>query len=85
MVLKTNLENYQGIAFGTKLDQPIYFNVRGTDIKCSEEVNLLGIYIDYVMYIIAPHLQYKEAITKFNLPTIKDRLDILNSNFSEIL
>ncbi len=38
-----------------------------------------------VMYIIAPHLQYKEAITKFNLPTIKDRLDIVNSNFSEIL
>ncbi len=32
------------------------------------------------MYIISPHLQYKEAITKFNLTTIKDRLDILNSN-----
>ncbi len=34
------------------------------------------------IYIIAPHLQYhefKEAITKFNLPTIC--LDILNSNF----
>ncbi len=31
------------------------------------------------IYIIAPHLQYKEAITKFNLPTIKDHLDILNS------
>ncbi len=30
--------------------------------------------------ITAPHLQYKEAITKFNFPTIKDRLDILNSN-----
>ncbi len=37
------------------------------------------------MYIIAPHVQYKEAITEFNLPTIKDCLDILNSNFSEIL
>ncbi len=37
------------------------------------------------IYIIAPHLQYKEAITKFNLPTFKDRLDILNSKFSEIL
>ncbi len=24
------------------------------------------------IYIIAPHLQYKKAITKFNLPTIKD-------------
>ncbi len=33
------------------------------------------------IYIIAPHLQYKEAITKFNLPTIKDCLDILNSKF----
>ncbi len=33
------------------------------------------------MYIISPHLQYKEAITKFNLPTIKDCLDIVNSNF----
>ncbi len=33
------------------------------------------------IYIIAPHLQYKEAFTKFNLPTIKDRLDILNSKF----
>ncbi len=32
------------------------------------------------MYIIAPHLQYKEAITKLNLPTIKDHLDIINSN-----
>ncbi len=37
------------------------------------------------MHIIAPHLQYKEAITNFNFPTIKDRLEILNSNFSEIL
>ncbi len=37
------------------------------------------------MYIIAPHLQYKEAITKFNLPNIKDPLDILNSMFSVIL
>ncbi len=37
------------------------------------------------MYIIAPHLQYKEVITKFNLPTIKDHVDILNSIFSEIL
>ncbi len=34
-----------------------------------------------VIYIIAPHLQYKEAITKFNLPMIKDRLDILNSKY----
>ncbi len=33
------------------------------------------------IYIIAPHLQYKEVITKFNLPTIKDHLDILNSKF----
>ncbi len=33
------------------------------------------------MYIIAPHLQYKEVITKFNLSTIKNRSDILNSNF----
>ncbi len=33
------------------------------------------------IYIIAPHLQYKEAITMFNLPTIKDCLDILNSIF----
>ncbi len=33
------------------------------------------------MYIIDPHLQYKAAITRFNLPTIKDRLDILNSDF----
>ncbi len=33
------------------------------------------------MYILAPHLQYKETITKFNLLTIKDQLDI-NSNFS---
>ncbi len=32
------------------------------------------------MYIIAPHLQYKEAITKFNLLTIKDHLDIRNIN-----
>ncbi len=39
----------------------------------------------HAMYIIAPHLQYKQAITKFNLPTIKDRLDILNSTFSYIL
>ncbi len=31
------------------------------------------------IYIIAPHLQYKEATTKFNLPTIKEHLDILNS------
>ncbi len=31
------------------------------------------------IYIIAPHLQYKETITKFNLATIKDRLDIFNS------
>ncbi len=37
------------------------------------------------MCIIAPHLQYKEAITKLNLPTIKDCLDILNSTFYEIL
>ncbi len=35
----------------------------------------------HAIYILAPHLQYKEAISKFNLPTIKDRLDILNSNF----
>ncbi len=33
------------------------------------------------MYIIAPLLQYKEAITKFNLPTINDHLDILNGNY----
>ncbi len=33
------------------------------------------------IYIIAPHLQDKEAITKFNLPTIKDQLDILNTKF----
>ncbi len=33
------------------------------------------------IFIIAPHLQYKEAITKFSLPTIKDHLDILNSKF----
>ncbi len=31
------------------------------------------------IYIIAPHLQYKEAISKCNLPTIKDHLNILNS------
>ncbi len=35
----------------------------------------------HAKYIIAPYLQYKEAITKFNLPTIKDCLDILNSTF----
>ncbi len=33
------------------------------------------------IYITAPHLQYKEAITKFNLRTIKDHLDILNSKY----
>ncbi len=33
------------------------------------------------IYIIATHLQCKEAITRFNLPTIKDCLDILNTNF----
>ncbi len=40
------------------------------------------------MYIIAPHLQYNEAITKFILPTIIHRLDILvifSVMFSEIL
>ncbi len=39
-----------------------------------------------VIYIMAHHFQYKEAITKFNLPTIKDLFDIFNSNlFSDIL
>ncbi len=33
------------------------------------------------IYIIATYLQYKEAITKFNLPTINDRLDIRNSKY----
>ncbi len=33
------------------------------------------------MYIIAPHLQYKETITNFNLPIIKDSLGILNNIF----
>ncbi len=35
------------------------------------------------MYIIhvAPHMQHKEVITKINLPTMKDHLDNLNSNF----
>ncbi len=44
--MKANPERYQGIAFRTKTDRPISFNVRGTDIKCSKEVKLLGIYID---------------------------------------
>ncbi len=34
------------------------------------------------MYVITSHMQYKKAITKFNLPTIKYHLD--NSNCSEI-
>ncbi len=44
--MKANPEKYQGIAFGTKPDQPKKINVRGTDIKYSKEVKLLGIYID---------------------------------------
>ncbi len=39
----------------------------------------------HAIYIIAPQVQYEEAIRKFNLPTIKDHLDILNSKFSDIL
>ncbi len=47
--MKANPEKYQGIAFGTKPDRPTYFNVRGTDIKCSKEVKLLGIFIDFAL------------------------------------
>ncbi len=32
-----------------------------------------------IMYIIVPLLQYKEAITKFNSPTCKEQIDILNT------
>ncbi len=44
--MKANPKTYQEIAFGTKPHRPTYFNMWGTDIKCSKEVKLLGIYID---------------------------------------
>ncbi len=54
--MKANPEKCQGIAFGTKPDRPTYFNVRGTDIECSKEIKLLGIYID-------PGLTFNKQIT----------------------
>ncbi len=51
-----------------------------TDLKCGPYVGnihakaLKRLYF-HSIYIIAPHLQYKEAITKSNLPTIKDCLE----------
>ncbi len=40
------VQNYLRIAFRTKPEWPTSFNMRGTDIECSKEVKLLGIYID---------------------------------------
>jgi len=44
--MKANPDKYQCIVFGSKQDKPTSFTVKGMDIKCSKEVNLLGIHID---------------------------------------
>ena len=46
--MQANTEQFQAIAMGNKTHkQNIAFNVKGTNIKCEEEVKLLGVKIDF--------------------------------------
>jgi hypothetical protein len=44
--MKANPEKYQAIVFGSKVDAPVNFTIKGTAIECVNSVKLLGIKID---------------------------------------